>query len=352
MGIGSALALGVERVIAPVEDMHSIIARRWLGRLGPIGRTVERPYAAFTRFVYGSIRLGTAVVGSGLDRVMSVDAATLDVVRGWTNGFFGDGLGRYERRLGTSMTVRVDPSSQATGRLVLLVHGLGKTEGCWYGTGSAPGPGRILAEDPELTPLVVRYNTGRSVADNGVLLAGMIDDLASDWPLPVDSIALVGHSMGGLVIDAAYDVGRRSEHGWVGHLTDIITIGTPYRGAPLEKAVRATALGLAAFSTTSPLAGFLDGRSAGIKDLGGTLTASEEPPAGVRYRSIAGVVTADPAHPLRRMMGDLMVRSSSSTRPREAEPTDAVIMGGLTHFDLLDAPAVIEQVMEWLTAPE
>jgi pimeloyl-ACP methyl ester carboxylesterase len=331
--------------------MHSVIARRWLGRLGPMGRSVERPYTAVTRFVYGSVRSGTAVVGAGLDRLMSVEAATLDGVRSWTNGFFGDGLGRHQQRLGTSMTVRVDPGSQTSGRLVLLVHGLGKTESCWYGAGSAPGLARLLAEHPELTPVLVRYNTGLSVADNGILLADLIDDLVSEWPLPVESIALVGHSMGGLVVDAAFGAVRRSERRWVDRLTDIITIGTPYHGAPLEKFVRATARGLAAFRTTSPLAEFLDGRSVGIKDLGGVLADHEVPPAGVRYHLIAGVVTADPAHPLGRIVGDLMVRVPSSTRRRGAEPTSTAIVGGVTHFDLLDAPVVIDQVMEWLAPP-
>ena len=352
MGIGSALALAVERIIAPVEDMHSVIAGRWLGRVGPIGRTVERPYTAVTRFVYGSIRFGTAVVGAGLDRVSSVEAATLYGLRSWTNGFFGDGLGHHEQRLGTSMTVRVDPESQTSGRLVLLVHGLGKTESCWYGTESGPGLAQALADRSGLTPVLVRYNTGCSVADNGVLLAGLMEDLIAEWPVAIESIALVGHSMGGLVVEAAYGAGRRSNRRWVDHVTDIITIGTPHHGAPLEKIVRASARGLAAFSTTLPLAGFLDGRSVGIKDLGRVPVDWEAPPPGVRYHLIAGVVTADPGHPLGRMMGDLMVRTSSSTRPRGAEPTSAVIVSGVTHFYLLQAPAVIGQAMEWLARPE
>lgn len=325
-----------------------MIARRWLGRLGPIGRTVERPYTTVTRFVYGSVRFGTAAVGAALDRLVSVEAATLDGVRSWTNGFFGDGLGRHEQRLGTSMTARVDPQAPKNGRLVVLVHGLGKTEGCWYGTESAPGLTQALADRPGLTSVLVRYNTGRAVADNGGLLADLIEKLVADWPAPVDSIALVGHSMGGLVVDEAHTAGRRSRHRWVEHVTDIITIGTPYHGAPLEKFVRATARGLTTFTTTAPLATFLDGRSAGIKDLGGASADTEAPPVGVRYHLIAGVVTADPAHPLGRMIGDLMVRTSSSTKTRGAEPTSAVVVGGVTHFDLLHSPAVIDQVVEWL----
>jgi pimeloyl-ACP methyl ester carboxylesterase len=347
MGIGSALALGVERIIAPVEDIHAVIARRWLGRLGPVGRRLIRPYEGTTRFVYGSIRVGTAAVGAGLDRVLSVEAATLDGLRSWTNGFFGDGLGRHERRLGTSMTVPVVPVAEATGRLVVLVHGLGRTEGCWEGNSSGPGLAQALADDPGLTPVPIRYNTGRSVADNGILLADLMEDLIAGWPVPIESIALVGHSMGGLVIAEAIGAGLRAGLRWVHHVTDMVSIGTPHQGAPLEKIVRATARGLAAFSTTRPLAEFLDGRSAGIKDLGFTRD-DDALPSGVRYHLVAGVATIDPGHPVGRMVGDLMVRIPSSTRPGGAEPTSALVVGGVTHFDLLHAPAVLDQVMEWL----
>ncbi len=348
MGIGSALALGVERLMAPVEGIHTAIARRWMRRLGPLGSRVGGPYEAATRLVYGSIRIGTAAVGAGLDRVVSVQPSTMDALRSWTNGFFGDGLGRHERRLGTSMSLRVDPAADATSRLVVLVHGLGRTERCWEGTGSAMGLAQAVADHPGLTPLPLRYNTGLSVADNGRLLSDLMEDLIVEWPLAVDSIALVGHSMGGLVIAEACAAGRRGGRNWVDAVTDIVTIGTPHRGAPLEKLVAGTARGLAVFNTTEPLARFLDGRSAGIKGLGSTGHVDETLLRGVRRHLIAGVATSDPDHPLGRLVGDLMVRTPSSTRPRGAEVTNALVVGGVTHFDLLDQPAVIDQVMTWL----
>jgi pimeloyl-ACP methyl ester carboxylesterase len=348
MGIGSALALGVERLIAPVEGIHTVVVRRWMRRLGPLGRRVGPAYEAAAGLVYGSIRIGTAAVGAGLDRVVSVQPSTMEAIRSWTNGFFGDGLGRHERRLGTSMALRVDPTADATDRLVVLVHGLGRTERCWEGSPSAMGLAQAVADHPGLTPLPLRYNTGLSVADNGKLLSDLMEDVTADWPVMVDSVALVGHSMGGLVIAEAFAAGRRGGRSWVDRVTDIVTIGTPHRGAPLEKLVAGTARGLAAFSTTQPLAGFLDGRSAGIKDLGSTAHVDENPLREVRRHLIAGVATSDPDHPLGRLVGDFMVRTPSSTRPHGAEVTNALVVGGVTHFDLLDHPAVIDQVMAWL----
>ncbi len=55
-----------------------------------------------------------------------------------------------------------------------------------------------------MTPVYLRYNTGLPVGRNGADLAWLLDDLVAAWPVPVRSIALVGHSMGGLVVRAAF----------------------------------------------------------------------------------------------------------------------------------------------------
>jgi|GEM_PF-7040078 len=74
MGLGSAVALATERIVTPVEGMHRAIARPWLAALGPLGRPVQAAHNAVSRMVYGSIRLGAAAVGVGLDASESVDS--------------------------------------------------------------------------------------------------------------------------------------------------------------------------------------------------------------------------------------------------------------------------------------
>lgn len=353
MGIGSALALGIERIIEPVEGMHTAIAGSWFDAIRPVGRRVRRPYEAMTRLVYGTVRLGVAAVGAGLDRVLSVEPSTLDAVQSWANGLFGDGLGRHEASLGTTMTVRVQDDVPVTGRLVVLVHGLGMTERCWEGNESRPGLAQALVADPALTPVLIRYNSGRSVADNGAQLADLLSELVSAWPVSVESIALVGHSMGGLVVAEACAFGVRHSHGWVEEVSEVVAIATPYRGAPLEKLVAAAAWGLGMAKTTRPLAGFLDGRSRGIKDLGFTRERADDVfPANVRQHVLAGVATSDPTHPLAMIIGDLMVRSGSSTSARGVEPENTLVLGGVNHFDILNNPAAVEQVMAWLAPRE
>jgi pimeloyl-ACP methyl ester carboxylesterase len=352
MGIGNVFALGVERIIEPVEGMHFVIARRWFDAMGPFGRRAKGPYETMTRLAYGSVRLGAATVGAALDRVVPVEDSTFGVVQSWANGLFGDGLGRHETRLATSMEARHRDDSDLTGRLVVLVHGLGRTENCWDGNEKGPGLAQTLAANPRMTPVPIRYNTGLRVADNGAQLGDLLEELVSGWPVPVESIALVGHSMGGLVIAEALASARSDGQLWVEHVSAVVAIATPYRGAPLEKLVVAAAWGLGIAKTTRPLAGFLDGRSRGIKDLGFTKRKWKElVPSLVRHHVIAGVATSDPRHLMGLVIGDLMVRPASSTSPRDFRPDSTVVLGGVTHFDLLHSPDVIEQVMGWL-APE
>ena len=94
---------------------------------------------------------------------------------------------------------------------IVFLHGLAGWEGSWWGRhrdGEVPRSyGDELHESLGVTPLYVRYNTGRRIADNGADLAETLDRLVAAWPVPPTSLTLVGHSMGGLVIRAACHAG-------------------------------------------------------------------------------------------------------------------------------------------------
>ena len=373
MSIGSALALTVERIVEPVEGMHRTIAGRWVTRLGPASRTAEAYHGGISSLIYGLVRLGATVLGAGLDTAMTRKPPTAESVQALVNGLWGDRVDRIHDELATPMVLfdgdgTPVPSGpgvaaafpEVSGRLVVLVHGLARTERCWSGTEQAPGLARSLAAHPAFTPLSVRYNTGLPIAINGVRLGALLEKLAGHWPVQIDSIALVGHSMGGLVAATAAEAGERAGHRWFDNLTDVVTIGSPHRGTPLEKLTQAVAWSLDLSSSSRPLAGFLNGRSQGIKDLGvDTLGATDAPSvdAGpkraspVRYHLIGGTVTSDPSHPVGTMLGDLVVRPPSSIRGTGQEPTHTVLIGGVHHAGLLNDPAVVDQVMGWLASP-
>jgi len=361
LSLGSAVTIALERLVAPVEEMHQAISSGWFGVLGPIGSPVRLAHDTVSSLVYNSVRVGARAAGLSLDRTVTVEPGTADSVRAFASGLWGDALGRHEDRLGISMTVRdrqgapVGPGPEmntafvpVTGRLVVLVHGLIKTERCWDGSDTKPGLLQMLDAGGGVTPVAIRYNTGLGIATNGARLATLLEEIHSDWPIPVRSVALVGHSMGGLVVRSACNAGRAAGHDWVEDVTDVVTIGTPHRGAPLEKLVGAAALGLGVAPQTRPLAAFLNTRSAGIKDLGMGDDGGTEGQDDIRYHFIAGVITSNPAHPFGAVVGDLMVHVASSAGPPHLEPENVAVLGGVSHFDLLHDPAVIERVVGWL----
>ena len=61
------------------------------------------------------------------------------------------------------------------------------------------------------------------------------------WPVEVERIALVGHSMGGLIMRAAGAVATEVEPPWTELVSDVVTLGTPHLGAPIARGRRRTA---------------------------------------------------------------------------------------------------------------
>ena len=98
------------------------------------------------------------------------------------------------------MTLTVEGAE--TPRLAVFVHGLFETEHAWrYGGG--PRYGDRL---PGWTPVYVRYNSGRHISENGRSLAERARRARARSD-EVEEIALVGHSMGGLVARSACHAG-------------------------------------------------------------------------------------------------------------------------------------------------
>lgn len=277
----------------------------------------------------------------------------------------------YVRRFDRATLAEALPSPRP--RVVLFVHGLGTTEWCWcleaeaYHGDPTATFGSLLARDLGITPVWLRYNSGRHVSTNGRDLADLIERFVDAYPIPLEELVLVGHSMGGLVVRSACHYGSEAKARWVGLVRRVISLGSPHKGAPLAKlgAMLTTVLGAIDLPGTLVVSRVLEGRSAGIKDLrhgslvdedwiGRDPDALDAPGAtqipllpGVAYAFVSATVTRDPEHPVGRLVGDLLVRVPSSEGlavEKRAFAIETERFGGVMHHQLQNHPAVYEVV--------
>jgi pimeloyl-ACP methyl ester carboxylesterase len=257
-------------------------------------------------------------------------------------------------------------------RVAIFVHGLGETDAAWRmrATADQPGYGALLQRELGYTPLQLRYNTGRHISDNGRELAALLEWLHDAWPTAIDDVALIGHSMGGLVARSACHYGHAEGHQWTQAVRHVVCLGSPHLGAPLEKGINALGWALANLPETRPLARAVNARSAGIKDLRFGACIEEDwcdcdpdelltdrchdVPClpGATFYFIAATLSRGEGDPLGTVVGDLLVRvpsASGSGRRRRVPFADGRRLGGLSHFDLLNHPAVYEQIRDWLS---
>src|SRR5207248_1368031 len=66
--------------------------------------------------------------------------------------------------------------------------------------------GAALARDLGYSTVYLHYNSGLHVSTNGRAFATLLESLVEEWPVPVEEMTIVAHSMGGLVTRSACDV--------------------------------------------------------------------------------------------------------------------------------------------------
>jgi pimeloyl-ACP methyl ester carboxylesterase len=380
-----------------VRDTHAGIAARVFGHLGPGAEPVRVIHDRISHSAYAGAHGLTGALLRGGGRALSVtrtpdaesvhDGAAGRLAIGALNGAFGDALAQRGSALATAMRLRsrghelaLEPEAlrgalpSAGSRLVVFIHGLCETDDAWRLSARRHVPyGDRLEAELGYTPIYVRYNSGLHVSHNGRRLSELLDELVGCWPVDVREIALIGHSMGGLVARSACHYG--ADDGWRTRAAHVFTLGAPHRGTPLERAANVACSALSLLPETRALATPLKARSAGIKDLRYGYLADEDwleqdPDAFLHntgreipfletanHYFVCATVAADPNAPISRIVGDLLVLPASAfSQARRGERMRFGIdqyrhIGGATHFDLLNHPAIYEQLRTWL-APE
>ena len=373
-----------------VEDMHRNIA----GLSPPVGRAPGGGAGGISGLVYRSVRGVTRAVGFGLDVALGQLGPLIGKTRSWPrreavlaalNGVLGDYLAATNNPLAISMQVRREGATlelnstalttampQASGKILLLVHGLCMNDLQWKRDGHDHGA--ALAAELGYTTLYLHYNSGLHISTNGRAFAALLQQLHDAWPVPIESISIVGHSMGGLVARSACHYAKLRRAGWLKKLDALVFLGTPHHGAPLERAGNRVDLLAGISPYTAPFTRLAKLRSAGVKDLRhGNLLDSDwqtveehhSPdvrlpvplPARVRSYLMAATKQAKPGVGKGRLPGDglVPVRSALGQHDNPAlalavAPSRTSIAYGLDHFDLLSSRAVYATLRDWLSA--
>lgn len=380
-----------------VHGVHTALAGRVFRLLGAPAKPVEAVHTAVANGVYGALRVG----GTGLAKAAAFALATRPapppsstgpggVVLGAVNGVLGGELDERGSPLSVRMGLWADGSPvtptrsgltssypDATSRVVVFAHGLCENERAWHlnavahwGDPSSTHGARLRA-DLGCSPVYLRYNTGRHISDNGRQFSDLLQRLVDNWPVPVEELVLVGHSMGGLLIRSACHEAEQRGMTWPERVRHMIYLGSPHFGAPLARLVHVGSWGLAKLPETAPVAKLLNRRSPGIRDLRyGTIVEADwrdldpdalrgRPPSEIplmpqaSHYYIGATVTADKGHPVGRVVGDTLVQfpsASGRTRRRRLsfEVDNGKHIGGLHHMDLLNHPLVYEHLRTWL----
>lgn len=376
-----------------LENMHHNISRL----PGVFGQATDEPARGITGFVYRSIRGITRTVGNGVDsllRAVTPDTLPADIslqreiLIAVLNGVVGDYLVSTDNPLQISMQMRRDGVAlelesealaesipQATGKILVLAHGLCMSDLQWQRRGH--NHAERLAAEAGFTPVYLHYNSGLHISTNGREFSEQLESLVDAWPVAVEQLVIIGYSMGGLLTRSACEDAKQTGKAWIRHLRDLIFIGTPHDGSPLERTGNRLDAILGSSPYTVALSRLGKVRSAGITDLRHASLDDAEwqdrdrfsklprrnealpLPEGVRCYAIAGSLGKKPGALSERLAGDGLVPLYSALglnrnpqRRLGLPESRRWIAYKTNHLDLLGSEDAYERIKDWLDQAE
>ncbi|HWS78373.1 MAG TPA: hypothetical protein VN205_08370 [Thermomonas sp.] len=359
-----------------VEAVHASVLG-WPRRI--VGLAPKPATGGIPGLVYAGIRGVARTAGEGIDQVLQrlqpadAEARTAihdrDAVLAILNGVIGDHLAATNNPLAVSARLRkaghpldldrdalADAYPDASPRLLVMVHGLCMNDLQWRQDGHHHG--ERLVDELGGSLVHLHYNSGLPIAENGRQFSALLQQLVAEWPVEIERLAIIGHSMGGLVARAAIASAQDDGSHWLARLDTLASLGTPHHGAPLERAgnLLQTVLGASAHSAPFMALGRL--RSAGIQDLRHGIRHAQHPPLPAHVRTLAvAASTQRPGgeRPARRVRGDGLVPVASAfgdhADPRhdlQIPESHRLLVHDLGHIGLLRSARVHAQLRDWL----
>ena len=351
---------------------------------------MQGPSLGIAALVHMGIRGTTRIVGAGVDALLAPFVPLLgqtgsrpgmEAALAVLNGVVGDHLAATGNPLAIPMRLRRDgvpleirrralaeAIPEAGGKVLVLIHGSCMNDLLWKRNGHDHGA--ALSRDLGFTALYLHHDSGLHVSTNGRELSELLERLVEEWPVPVEEIVLLGHSMGGLLARSACHQAARDGRSWPRRLRRMVFLGTPHHGAPAERIGNWVHRVVAAAPFTGPLARLPRIRSAGVTDLRHGYLLDEDwkgrdrfgkgpdrrrpvpLPRGVKCLAVAGSASKGPGAPLR---GDGLVPVDSALG-RHPDPAMTLALPrsgrfvafGTGHIDLLDRAEVYARMRDWL----
>ena len=409
-GLSQLATQGVLGVTSLAESVHGQVYKAVAAPFGLLGsRFVDSTQGSsgvkpdgITALVYGSVKAITRLAGGTANAVIAKAAPLVakrfgtpasspqrEAVLASINGVLGDQLLATANPLTISMSLRHKGKGfvpempalaaclpHATGKLLVVLHGLCMNDLQWTTGGKsavAYNHADVLANALGYTPVYLHYNTGLHTSSNGLQFANLLEQLLKAWPHPVEDLTLLVHSMGGLVSRSACHVAEQAGMAWRSRLKNIVFLGTPHHGAPLERVGNWLDTTLGSNLVTRPFAAIGQIRSSGITDLryGHVLESSwqgkdrfarspdsRQPlplPAGVKCFTVAATTLKEASVLKGALIGDGLVPLKSALGIHDEAPHCLNFLPGnlwtayaCSHMALLSRPEVGTQVLKWL----
>ncbi len=389
-GIAQLASAATSSVARIAEGVHQSV---W-DTLGVAGRAPGQT-GGITGFVYQAVQGVTQLLGQGADALLATLQARLDAKQGSEpaspqreaalavlNGVMGDRLLASKNPLATPMTLRhqgvalnwAAPPAGLQPKVLLMVHGLCMNDLQWSAQhqGQAVNHGELLASALGCSPVYLRYNSGLHVSQNGHDLSRQLEQLTAHGS--VEELSVLAHSMGGLLIRSALHIARQQGLRWPDKLRNIVFLGTPHHGAPLERAGNWLDTLLGSTPYTAPLAQLGKLRSAGVTDLRYGLVLDQDwqgrdrferahdqrqllpLPEGVACYAVAATLAGKRSALADRLIGDGLVPLRSALGQHDEAQRclhfakDAQWIAYRSgHLELLSRPEVTQQLLHWLT---
>jgi pimeloyl-ACP methyl ester carboxylesterase len=355
--------------------------------------TIQKLITSIASITYKNIRWSTLFIGSSISKMLKKltpaigkikDSDKKEIILSVLNGVIGDYLEEKENPLKITMqfryqskTLAIDPKSikaaypKVNGKILLMIHGSCMNDLQW--TRKDHNHGKIIATELNKTPIYLKYNSGLHISSNGKNLNNLLEELVKNWPVPIEEIVIIAHSMGGLVSRSALYYGEKNQKKWTKHVKKIVFLGTPHHGSYVERTGNYLDLILESIHYAKPFARLGKIRSAGVTDLRyGNLIDEDwkddhrfeikndkrrniQLSKQIEFYTIAAVIGNETTSLSTQILGDTLVDVKSALGQHKNpdknlnfKKENIWISYDSNHLDLISNPKILNKIKVWL----